>query len=672
MSAPVPAISTEVERAPKSGVCVKGARTRVIALVAVLLVAAGLRIVRLDAVGVSEDEARKIAAVEAYRQGDFTPNAEHPMLMKSLILLSFLAAEWWNQAIAAYRPGWHISEETALRLPNAVVGALTTLVLFLFAREMFDPLVGWLTAILWATGLNAIAINRVAKEDTLLVFFLWLAFYFFMKAKHEGPVDTARRQWLYRLSGASFGLMLASKYFPHYMGLIFLYNYLRPHDRETNAPLGRRAMVGFFLAFCIAFVAANPLLFHPETLRYLAVYLTETTVPHHGYEMMGELYYNNAWKFSQRTPLYFYGLFLLVKVPVPVLLAFALGLLWIVRRAWPSSDQRSGLVVGGVRRAQVGGIVIGVVLLFGAGGALGLVHLTPVVYRIAALTAASLLLALLVTIWGRKEEGPFFLRFMLVFWFVPYTLFGGKWLRYTLSLMPLVYMTAAVGIAWVIREGIRQVSRALVRRSLLVAALAIFLGAPMWAALAASPYYSFYVNELGGGEKRRAYYFPHDEVYDAGMREAIAFLAAHAPRGSRVGQDAPEVLRVYARRFGREDLVGIELSSPAFALVSEEYPLYVIVQKGRRYFENQRWIEELKRHYRPILEIRIEGVVTTTVYEISAGRRGRTVRPEGASSALLRKISPRDGGFLVGGFGKIVPYCRTRLHSRRTSWRKTR
>ncbi len=637
MPAPASAIGTETERLLEFGPRVTRARGRIIALVALLLVAVGMRVVHLDAVGVSEDEARKIAAVEAYRRGDFTPNAEHPMLMKSLILLSFLAAEWWNHAIAAHRPEWRISEETALRLPNAVVGALTTLVLFLFAREMFDPLVGWFTAILWATGLNAIAINRVAKEDTLLVFFLWLAFYFFMKAKHEGPVDTARRQWLYRLSGASFGLMLASKYFPHYMGLIFLYNFLRPHERRTNAPVGRRAMAGFFLAFCIAFVAANPLLFHPETLRYLAVYLTETTVPHHGYEMMGELYYNNAWKFSQRTPLYFYGLFLLVKVPVPVLLAFALGLFWIVRRAWSSSDREGGLMsVTESRGAQRGGSIVGAMLVLSAAGAVGLISLTPVVYRVAALTAASLFLALIFVMGGRKEEGPFFLRFMLVFWFVPYTLFGGKWLRYTLSLMPLVYMTAAVGIAWVIREGIPRVSCAWVRRSLRIAALILFLGAPTWAALAASPYYSFYVNELGGGEKRRAYYFPHDEVYDAGMREALAFLAAHAPRGSRIGHDAPGVLRVYARRFGREDWVGIELSSPGFTLVSEEYPLYVIVQKGRRYFENQRWIEELERHYRPILEVRIEGVVTTTVYEIPARHRGRAVRPEDASFVPLR------------------------------------
>ncbi len=617
MPGSISALGAEKERAVRSGVRPKGKRREGFALALLVVVAFALRAVQLDAVGVSEDEARKIAAVEAYRRGNFTPNAEHPMLMKSLILVSFLVAERWNRAIAASHPDWHISQETALRFPNVLVGALTTVVLFLFAREVFDPMVGWLTAILWATGINAIAINRVAKEDTLLVFFMWLAFFFFMKAKHEGPVETARRQWLYRLSGASFGLMLASKYFPHYMGLIFLYNYLRPHDRQTNAPLGRRAMMGFFLAFFLAFVATNPLLLHPETLRYLAIYLTETTVPHHGYEMMGELYYNNAWKFTNRTPLYFYALFLAVKVPPALLLAFVIGLIAIICRARPSKEAAVMVGTAWDRRAQVGAVALGALLVFGIGAGM-LAHFTPIVYRVAAFTVISFLLALVFVLWGRKEEGPFFLRFMLVFWFVPYSLFGAKWLRYTLSLMPFVYMTAAVGLALVIREGLRRIPVVLGRHGFTAAVLVFFLGTPAWAAAQASPYYSLYVNRLGGGEAKRAYYFPHDEVYDAGLREAIAEIAARAPRGSRLGHDAPGVVQFYIRRFGREDLVSVELSSPEFALAPNSRPLYIIVQKGRRYFENQRWLDALERCARPILEVRVAGLVTTKVYEVSA------------------------------------------------------
>jgi hypothetical protein len=207
---------------------------------------------------------------------------------------------------------------------------------------------------------------------------------------------------------------------------------------------------------------------------------------------------------------------------------------------------------------------------------------------------------------------------MLVFWFVPYTLFGAKWLRYTLSLMPLVYMTAAVGIALVIREGVRRIRRAPWRRAFVAFAFALFLGAPTWAAVHASPYYALYVNWIGGGEAKRAYYFPHDEIYDAGLREAIGFIAARAPWGSRIGHDAPEVVRFYTRRFGRTDLVGIELSGPEFTLAAQARPLYVVVQKGRRYFENERWLDELERHYRPILEVRVAGIVTTKVYEVPA------------------------------------------------------
>ena len=54
---------------------------------------------------------------------------------------------------------------------------------------------------------------------------------------------------------------------------------------------------------------------------------------------------------------------------------------------------------------------------------------------------------------------------MILFWIVPYSLIGGKWLRYTLSLMPFVYMLAAVGVVAFIRfvqkRGTKAVSLAL-------------------------------------------------------------------------------------------------------------------------------------------------------------------------------------------------------------------
>lgn len=585
---------------------------QVVGVILLTLIALGFRVHRLGAVGLSEDEARKLQAARAYRKGTFIVNTEHPMLMKSFVTGSLVAAKWWNERIARDRPDRLISEEAAVRFPNALFGALTTIPLFLFACEMFTPLVGWTTAILWATGLNAIAINRIAKEDTLLVFFLWLGYFFFMKAKHEGPVETPRRQWLYTLSGASFGLMVASKYFPHYMGLIFLYNYLRPHDRQTNYPLGRRAMILFFLAFFLAFAWANPTLFHPDTLHSIGIFLTETRVPHHGYEMMGQLYYNNAWIFTQRTPFYFYFLFLLVKVPPVVILAFLVGLIVITRGSHLSTKGRLGTIVA------IAGFPL---VLLDPGSP----DLKPVIVHTLVLFSLSLGVGLLFVMGNRRDEGPFFLRFMLVFWIVPFTLFGGKWLRYTLSFMPLVYLTAAVGVSVLIIRLRERLRPGRVRASVTAGVMALFLLVPAMTTVAHSPYLLLYVNTFGGGESRRAFYFPHDEIYDAGLREALQFIAERAPRRSIVAQDAPSVMAVYAEKFRRPDLVSVNLSSPKFDLArwthhpdghARQEAVYIIVQRGRRYFENEAWLQWLDQNCRPVTEIVVDGVTTTRVYEL--------------------------------------------------------
>lgn len=533
-------------------------RRDLIALIFLVLIALVPRIYRLDAGGLSEDESHKVQAARSYRAGDLTANAEHPMLMKVLITMALVAAERWNHAVALRHPGFAVSEETAVRLPNAVFGALTTAVLFFFTCRRFNPTIGWLTAILWATGINAISFNRIAKEDTLLVFFIWLGFYFYLKAKQQGPVETARRDRLYMLSGASFGLMLASKYFPHYMGLNFLYYYLCPHDRQTNYPLGRKTVVKFFAAFFLAFVLANPMLFHPHTLQYLEAYTTEKTLTHHGYEMMDHLYYNNVSKLKNATPVYFYLLYFLVKTPPILLLALLIGLIVTLR------------------------------------GSLTNVCGSP------------------------NKDGVTFLRFMLIFWIVPYSLFGGKWLRYTLSAMPMVYMMAAIGILAVYRKPMTWRWPAPVRLTAATVTLVALLVAPTLAVWRSTPYCLLYVNFLGGGTHRRAYYFPPDEVYDAGTREALQFIAQRAPSKSVVAQDTPGIVDVYSRKFKRTDLLSVQLSSHDTDLgrIPPGDPVYVIVQKGQKYFENRDRIDRIERHHKPIKEIWVDGVLTTKVYEI--------------------------------------------------------
>ena len=153
-------------------------------LIIIVTVAIGFcaRAYRLDAAGFAEDEANKIFAARAYEQGDFTANAEHPMVMKMLCFASTHVASAWNRAVGQ-GINLRISEETALRLPNAAFGALTVIPLLLLTTGLLGFRVGLVTSLLWALGLDAIWFNRTVKEDTLLVFFMLWGFYLYYRAK---------------------------------------------------------------------------------------------------------------------------------------------------------------------------------------------------------------------------------------------------------------------------------------------------------------------------------------------------------------------------------------------------------------------------------------------------------------------------------------------------------
>ena len=196
-------------------------------LALLIVLGLGLRLNQLGAIGFAEDEMNKLDAIRAYETGDFSANAEHPMVMKTLMLVSSHLAPT-------------NSEEVALRLPNVLFGALTVVPLFLLTAAFFDRWTGLLAAAFWAVGINAITHNRIGKEDTLLVFFMLFAFYFFLRAKQTSPSDTSVRGRNYALSAMGFGLMIASKYFPHYLGLNMLFHHnFRVRKAEPGTPGGK-------------------------------------------------------------------------------------------------------------------------------------------------------------------------------------------------------------------------------------------------------------------------------------------------------------------------------------------------------------------------------------------------------------------------------------------------
>jgi len=514
---------------------------KIMALLMIVVLGLALRMGGLDRVGFNEDEVHKVEAARAYLGGNFLVNLEHPMLMKSLIAISLAATDTWNRGLGHSHP---VSEEVAVRLPNIIFGALTAVVIFLLAQEFFGFEVGLLSALLWSIGTIAIMINREAKEDTLLVFFTWLAYYFYLRAKKVATSDTRRAEGYYLASGGSFGLMLASKYFPHYLGLIFLF-FVLLRDKEKFPPRRRRDTLLLLGTCALVFILADPVVLLPSTWTYMLHYVGEGTMTHHGYLVMGRLYFDDPAHLGGGMPFYFYPLFLILKTPVSVLVALIVGL---------------------------------------------------------------------VETWKRRAEpGAFFLIFMFVLWIVPFSLLSAKWLRYMLSWMPTVYIIAALGVfkifTWASAQ-VRQTNRRWVP-ALAVAVALVFLVEPASMSAQNAPYYSLYLNPLGLG--RTAYYFPHDEMNDMGLREAIQQICVHAPKGASVGGETAPVFAYYFHRFGRDDLRYFDLSDQATRMEAPP-TAYIVVQDGRKYYENIAFIEKVESYQTPIQTVEIGGAPAVRVY----------------------------------------------------------
>jgi len=294
-------------------------RASVLSLTIAIAVALACRTTALATYGLSEDEAAKLEAIESYRQGQFSANAEHPMLMKLAMWGSLNLADAWN---AHTPPSVAIATETALRLPNALAGTATVAAVFGVSTLLFGPLVGAIAALILALDPTVIAINRIGKEDTFLMLFFMLAVLAYETAKRIGADDPLRARRWYDLGGIGFGLMLASKYMPHFFGLYALYNFVAQRRAGTNRP----RVLTYNGLIVVSFLAANLAIFLPSTWAYLQSYARFEGLFHHGYVYDGRTYVNATAAAFSGVPMTYYLRLLVTKLPIPVLAAAVAGL----------------------------------------------------------------------------------------------------------------------------------------------------------------------------------------------------------------------------------------------------------------------------------------------------------------------------------------------------------
>jgi predicted membrane-bound dolichyl-phosphate-mannose-protein mannosyltransferase len=529
----------------------------VAALALFVLSGLALRVYRLGAESLSEDELNKVRAVAEYRERGLTPaNGEHPFLMKALLAASIVASEGWNSTSAARsNPRLQISTEAAARTPGALLGALTALLIFLVARELFGREVGLIAAALWAFDPAAVGFNRIAKEDSFLVFFFLLANVFWLRGQKVAEAGERRPEPFYWAAAAAFGAMMASKYVPHFIAISGAYYYAFQGVAATRWRMGKRKWLAFFAVMGVAFVIFNPTILLPGTWHEMRTFAGEKRIGHDSYEFLGHLYRNQMTLWLRGSPWYFYYVFMGVKLPVPVIAGFLVGLPLLFRRR-----------LGDGRYFVLFWLFFWFFPFTFMGGKFTryFTFALPAVLMTSAVGvryAAGLLGRLLTREPGREVDAPH-----------------------------------AAGYA---------------RAALAVVVVAVSL----YASASAAPHYRLYTNALGGGTERAGSYFPHDEFYDASTRDVAAAVARLAAPGARVASETPELLNYYARLAGREDLRSVSLSDRA--ALSEFRPGdVVVVARGRRYFSNEEITRWLNLAIQPPTSVSLGGVPSARVYAL--------------------------------------------------------
>jgi hypothetical protein len=515
-------------------------RAEVIFLLLLTLIAFGLRLYRVGTISLAEDEAGKWLAIQQYKQGHFVGvNPEHPMLMKLLAWASFEEGKQWNRWAGDHR--WlRVREEAILRMPNIVVGALTTIVIYLLGKEMLGVVGAGATAFFWAFTPLPIALNRILKEDTLATFFTYLALYLFWRGKKTTDDAPARR--LFTWSGISFGLAVASKYYFHFIALNFLIWHIAGRAGLDHRPFFKPFAKRFWLAMALAFVLFNPAILWPTETLDMYRYLTERTLQHHGYNLNGHLYMNDIASTPFGVPWYFYAWAIGVKTPLPVLVTMAAGLVLVL--------------------------------------------------------------------WERRSLNSIFLRVMVFFCFVPFSLVGAKWIRYLLDMLPFLFLLSGCAVGK-LYEWFTRLDSVTVRRLGMALAALVLLVWPAAETVAWVPSYPLYLNQLGGGRANVAKFFPHDELYDLGVREAVQYICRTVPGGAVLAVSNPMAVGYYLEQCGRADVQVRALFDPKYGMRPGDF---LLLQESRRYFETEDLFREVRDHGPPLKEVTVAGLVTARIY----------------------------------------------------------
>jgi hypothetical protein len=211
---------------------------------------------------------------------------------------------------------------------------------------------------------------------------------------------------------------------------------------------------------------------------------------------------------------------------------------------------------------------------------------------------------------------------------------GAKWIRYSLPLLPFLYLAGG----YAVQQTLKAAKGKVLSQALVAPAAVILLAWPLLQLHSWAPYYSFYLNSIGGEKQNVTRYFAPDEVSEFDTREVAQKVCPFAPVATTVATARPMSMAYYLQACGRADLQIVPLYDTHYAPRDGDL---IVLEPSRRFFETQRFFDALGNSGMPHSDIRVGPVVGSTIYLFDPSVPGSRSGKEEFTLTRLRATPPR-------------------------------
>ena len=279
---------------------------------------------------------------------------------------------------------------------------------------------------------------------------------------------------------------------------------------------------------------------------------------------------------------------------------------------------------------------------------------TPVPILLAVIVGSALLLR------DRRTLASCFFLSLGMVQLVGLSVSGAKWIRYSLPMLPFFYLAGgyAVQQIWKCVKG-KAWSPAFVG-----ATAVILIGWPLLELQAWAPYYSFYLNSIGGGTRNITRYFAPDEVAEFDTREVAQQVCPFAPVATRLATARPMSMAYYLDTCGRNDLQVVPLYDPYYSPRNGDL---IILEPSRRFLETQRYFDTLSHSGMSHSAVRVGPVFASTIYLFDPSVPEPRATQEDLTFSQVRGVPPRfDSGAQKGDLAAMISGPFSQLSRRHT------